>query len=41
MKSEELKTSNSEEGLSIFPFNSSDVKSSVSDRHQKLLRRKL
>jgi hypothetical protein len=38
---EELETSNSEEGLSIFPFNSSDVKSSVSDRHQKLLRRKL
>jgi hypothetical protein len=33
--------SNTEEGLSIFPFNSSDIKSSVSDKHQKILRRKL
>jgi hypothetical protein len=40
----EIRTSNnshSEEGLSIFPFNSSDIKSSVSDTHQKILRRKL
>jgi len=33
--------SNTEEGLSIFPFNSSDIKSNVSDRHQKILRRKI
>jgi hypothetical protein len=33
--------SNTEEGLSIFPFNSSDIKSSASDKHQKILRRKL
>ncbi len=33
--------SNTEEGLSIFPFNSSDVKSSVSEKHNKILRRKL
>lgn len=40
----ENETSNNsytEEGLSIFPFNSSDVKSSISDKHQKILRRKL
>jgi hypothetical protein len=33
--------SQTEEGLSIFPFNSSDVKSSVSDRHHKILKRKI
>ena len=31
----------SEEGLSIFPFNSSDVKSSASVKNYKMLRRKI
>jgi len=31
----------SEEGLSIFPFNSSDVKSSLSIKNYRMLRRKI
>jgi hypothetical protein len=46
-KSDEEQTSNgendneSEEGLSIFPFNSSDVKSSLSIKNYRMLRRKI
>ena len=40
-KVENIETSNSEEGLSIFPFNSSDIKSSISAKNYKMLRRRV
>ena len=40
-KLENIETSNSEEGLSIFPFNSSDIKSSISAKNYKMLRRRV
>ena len=38
---EEDEEENEEEGLSIFPFNSSDIKSSASVKNYKMLRRKI
>jgi hypothetical protein len=38
---DEDKTEDTEEGLSIFPFNSSDVKSSLSVKNYRMLRRKI